>query len=166
MNIFVLHRDPTLAARMQCDRHVPKMVVESAQMLASAVRRHGASDSEMPMTQKGTPYKGGYAKHPCTLWAGDCRENFDWLLKHGTELSVEYTFRFGKVHACADPIQTLASLRKYLPKRSTLSTFAQAMPDEYRQKDAVSAYRQYYKADKALFAHWQKGRSAPDWWIA
>ena len=32
MNIFVLDRDPVVAAQMQCDRHVVKMVLESAQM--------------------------------------------------------------------------------------------------------------------------------------
>ena len=166
MNIFILDRDPQLAARMQCDKHVPKMVVESAQMLASAARRHGAPDEDMPLTQQGSPYKGGHKNHPCTLWSGDCRENFEWLLEHATELSVEYTFRFGKVHACANPIGTLAKLRSLLPKRNTTSTFAQAMPDEYRQRDAVAAYREFYKADKARFAKWDKGRSEPDWWIA
>jgi hypothetical protein len=38
MNIFILHEDPVVAAQMQCDKHVPKMVVESAQMLSTAHR--------------------------------------------------------------------------------------------------------------------------------
>ena len=37
MNIFVLDTDPVLAAQMHCDKHVPKMVVEAAQMMASAL---------------------------------------------------------------------------------------------------------------------------------
>ena len=43
MNIFVLDRDPREAARMYCDKHTPKMVVELLQQLGSAVIRHGAT---------------------------------------------------------------------------------------------------------------------------
>ena len=38
MNIFVLSTDPVKAAIQQCDKHVPKMIVESAQMLSTAHR--------------------------------------------------------------------------------------------------------------------------------
>ena len=55
MNIFVLHTNPETAARMHCDKHVPKMCVEAAQMMASALRRHGATDEQMPLTKSGTP---------------------------------------------------------------------------------------------------------------
>ena len=59
MNIFVLDYDPVKAAQaMDCVR-VPKMVTESAQMMASALRYHGATDEQMPLTKSGTPYKGG-----------------------------------------------------------------------------------------------------------
>ena len=107
MNIFVLDENPIRAAEMMCDKHIPKMVVESAQMMASAVRRWGATDDVMPLTKAGKPYKGGYANHPCTLWAGDTFGNFGWLADHAIALCDEYTYRFGKVHACDDPITTL-----------------------------------------------------------
>ena len=32
MNIFILNEDPIKAAQDQCDKHVVKMIVESAQM--------------------------------------------------------------------------------------------------------------------------------------
>ena len=38
MNIFILDEDPVIAAKMLCDKHVPKMIVESAQMLSTAHR--------------------------------------------------------------------------------------------------------------------------------
>ena len=38
MNIFILDKDPMKAAMMLCDRHVPKMIVESAQMLSTVHR--------------------------------------------------------------------------------------------------------------------------------
>ena len=38
MNIFYLHPDPTIAAQMMCDKHVLKMVLETAQLLSTAHR--------------------------------------------------------------------------------------------------------------------------------
>jgi hypothetical protein len=164
MNIFVLDLDPTTAAQMHCDKHVPKMCVEAAQMMASALRRHGATDEQMPLTKSGTPYKGGYAHHPCTVWAGDSRDNFMWLADHAVDLCNEYFKRFGKVHACHYPIVFMRDtniIDKVIPKGS-LTPFAQAMPDEYRNDDPVVAYQAYYHSKQ--FAKWEKGTPAPDWW--
>ena len=100
MNIFILDDDPEIAAQMYCDKHVPKMVVELYQQMGSALRRHGANDSQMPLTSKGTPLIGGYKHHPCTLWCGDSQTNFIWASLHALELCREYTKRYGKTHAC------------------------------------------------------------------
>ena len=167
MNIFVLDKDPVIAARMHCDKHVPKMCVEAAQMMASALRRHGATDEQMPLTKSGTPYKGGYAHHPCTVWAGDSEANFAWLARHAVGLCFEYLSRFGKVHACERPIHKMTGLfflfpDKYPSPEAALTPFAQAMPDEYRNDDAVKAYQAYYHSKQ--FAKWEKGTPAPDWW--
>ena len=162
MNIFVLDLDPTVAARMHCDKHIPKMCVEAAQMMASALRRHGATDEQMPLTKSGTPYKGGYAHHPCTVWAGDSQENWMWLAHHAMQLCEEYYKRFNKMHACTDPIYHMIGLQKIIPN-TELTPFAQAMPDEYRNDDVVKAYRAYYHSKQ--FAKWEKGTPAPDWWL-
>ena len=161
MNIFVLDENPITAARMHCDKHVPKMCVEAAQMMASALRRHGAADEQMPLTKSGTPYKGGYAHHPCTVWAGDSRENFDWLADHEHKLLCEYYERFGKEHACTMPVMQMYNMDEMIPE-GELTPFAQAMPDEYRDDDAVKAYQAYYHSKQ--FAKWEKGTPAPDWW--
>ena len=162
MNIFILDTDPTTAARMHCDKHVPKMCVEAAQMMASALRRHGATDDAMPLTKAGTPYKGGYAHHPCTVWAGDSLDNFTWLADHALALCSEYYDRFNKVHACTSPIIQMRSSDIVSDIRQALTPFAQAMPDEYRDDDAVKAYQAYYHSKQ--FAKWEKGTPAPDWW--
>ena len=161
MNIFVLDLDPVVAARMHCDKHVPKMCVEAAQMMASALRYHGATDEQMPLTKSGTPYKGGYAHHPCTVWAGDSQENWMWLAHHAMQLCEEYYKRFNKMHACTEPIYHMIGLQKMIPN-TELTPFAQAMPDEYRDDDVVKAYRAYYHSK--TFAKWEKGTPAPDWW--
>ena len=38
MNIFYLHKDPEVSAKMHCDKHVVKMIIEYAQMLSTAHR--------------------------------------------------------------------------------------------------------------------------------
>jgi hypothetical protein len=38
MNIFVLDKNPIKAAQQHCDKHVVKMILESAQMLSTAHR--------------------------------------------------------------------------------------------------------------------------------
>lgn len=164
MNIFVLDLDPIKAARMHCDKHTPKMCVEAAQMMASALRRHGATDEQMPLTKSGTPYKGGYARHPCTVWAGDSANNLLWLADHAKALCSEYTNRFNKVHACEAPINQMAMLIPLTPifNFTGLTPFAQAMPDEYRDDDVVKAYQAYYHSKQ--FAKWGKGTPAPSWW--
>ena len=187
MNIFVLDRSSREAARMHCDKHVPKMCVEAAQMMASALRRHGATDQQMPLTKSGTPYKGGYAHHPCTVWAGDTRSNYSWLAQYGDELCREYSKRFGKVHACHDAIGRMRGMIIALIPPGDPTPFALAMPDEFRpmwfsehrgimypddyadkrlthasHQIAVEAYRRYYHSKQ--FAKWEKGTPAPDWW--
>ena len=50
MNIFFLHKHPVIAAQMQCDKHVVKMVLETAQMLSTAARAQG-HDVENDITE-------------------------------------------------------------------------------------------------------------------
>lgn len=164
MNIFILDQDPQRAARQMCDKHIPKMCVESLQMMGSALRRHGANDDQMPLSEAGKPIKGGYKNHPATRWAGDSRVNFLWLAEHGLELCAEYTLRYGKVHKCQHKIEHMTNMCGMVPVGS-LTPFAQCMPDEYRHTSAVQAYRTYYNNDKAYFAKWDKGREAPSWWL-
>ena len=76
MNIFVLDENPITAAKYLDDVRIPKMCVESAQMMASALRRHGATDEQMPLLRqvnlivvatKITPVHCGRVIHGLTL---------------------------------------------------------------------------------------------------
>jgi len=42
--------------------------------------------------------------------------------------------------------------------------FAQAMPEVYKNTDAVKAYRAYYVGDKRRFAKWSNGKT-PKWFL-
>ena len=57
MNIFILDNDPVIAAQMQCDKHVVKMIVESAQMLSTAHRMiDGVMEKRLSKSFRATPY--------------------------------------------------------------------------------------------------------------
>ena len=144
MNIFVLDSDPIKAAQAQCDKHVVKMCLETAQILSTVA--HG-------------PYKPTHQSHPCTLWAGSHRGNYDWLVMHGLALCEEYTARYQKRHKCQDIISGLANRGNLFPPGK--SPHVQCMPDQYRAADPVTAYRQYYHSK--TFAEWKRS-STPEWW--
>ncbi len=154
MNIFFLAADPYVAASMQCDKHIVKMIVETAQILATVHARYGATE---------TPYRPTHAKHPSTLWAGDSVSNYRWLVSHGMGLCIEYTRRYGKRHKTQDIIEQLKE-----PPLDMIdvgfTSMPQCMPDEYKTDDVVTAYRNYYKGAKAHFAKW-KYTTPPTWWL-
>ena len=162
MNIFVLDNCPIKSAQFSCDKHSSKMCVELLQQLGSAVIRHGATSDMMPLTAKGTPLKGGYHHHPCTQWVGHTRSNYNWASVHALELCNEYTKRYGKVHACQKGIEKLCDM-DYLVPEGELTNFALAMPNQYKNPDAVVAYRNYYLNEKKDFATWKLG-NVPYWW--
>jgi len=146
MNIFILDRDPVLAAQYQCDKHVVKMVLETAQIMS---------------TISGGPYKPTHKNHPCVLWAEAELAHYDWLSRHGKALCTEYTRRYGKTHKSQAVIEHCALVVAY--RLPPIEEFVQCMPEQYRQEDPVEAYRAYYRGEKARFATWTK-REQPFWW--
>lgn len=148
MNIFVLDADPVRAAQAQHNKHVVKMVLETAQLLCGGL--------------SGAPYKPTHLKHPCSLWVRNSRSNYLWTVEHGFALAAEYTHRYGKIHACAAVIEHCAARANEI-SAGALTPHAQAMPDEYRvPDDAVAAYRAYYRGAKAEGAAWTN-RARPEW---
>jgi hypothetical protein len=162
MNIFVLDENPVVAAEYNCDKHIVKMVLELYQQLGSAVIRHGAKPHMMPLTSKGTPLKGGYHNHPCTRWCGETRANYKWASNHALALCSQYFQRYGKIHTCQQGIEMLSQMFHLIPE-GELTPFAQAMPDQYKDSNPVTAYRNYYLNEKREFANWRLG-NVPYWW--
>jgi hypothetical protein len=154
MNIFVLDHDIERCARYHCDRHVNKMILESVQILCTALNKKGFE----------TPYRSTHAKHPCVLWAEQSYDNFLWLARLAKALNREYRYRYrrDRDHASIAILEQIRSLRY---ESVGLTEFAQAMPEQYRMPgDVVSAYRNFYLAEKRPFATWTRRRE-PDWWV-
>jgi len=146
MNIFYLHKDPEKAARYQYNKHVVKMILESAQMLCTAHHCIMGDDADVP-------YKPAHRNHPSTKWARQSGQNYAWLYYHMIELGKEYERRYGKKHLsiikCEDK---LAKLPGGILETG-LTDMPQCMPDEYKDECSVQAYWNYYIEDKKNIAN-------------
>lgn len=145
MNIFVINLDPVKAACQLHDKHVNKMVLESAQLLCTTRRLLGDTNPNL--------YKIAFQNHPCTIWTRQSKENYLWLLDHFNALCGEYTYRYFKHHKCANLITHLAQEIDGFPLKG-LTPFALAMPDEFKQEDPVTSYRGYYLGKKIQNQFW------------
>ena len=155
MNIFALHKNPDICARWHCDKHVIKMILESAQMICTTHHLHPSGNYDIP-------YKKTHENHPCAKWVRSSMSNYLWLLNLVKALNTEYRFRYDKQvnHKSYDVVQTLP-----LPDISDIgmTDFARAMPDEYKILDnVVCSYRFYYKFGKTNILHYTK-RNSPSW---
>jgi hypothetical protein len=155
MNIFVLDKDPIKAAQYHCDKHCVKQVLESCQMLSTAIRVCSNDKVE-------GIYKTAHLNHPCSKWVRQTRSNFLWLCEITEELFKEYTRRYSKNHKSYDTFITCKNNSKYIPT-GELTNHPQAMPEEYKNPDPVIAYRTYYLNDKKDFSTWKMG-NIPEWW--
>jgi hypothetical protein len=160
MNIFVLSEDPLEAAEMLCNKHVPKMIVESAQMLCSALVKH------KHVEQYKVPYKATHFNHPCTKWVALSTSNSTWLMCHALQMCEEYTKRYKKIHKTQKVFFELYERfpNEYKSNWSMHTPFALAMPDEYKCDNAVESYRRFYMKEKSKFAKWEPNTKIPAWW--
>lgn len=147
MNIFYLDKDPKLAAIYQYNKHVVKMILESAQMLCTAHHCYGSAEQKANV-----PYKQAHLNHPSTIWARQSKSTYMWLYEHMMALGTEYYVRYGKTHLTITKCKEfLATPPKYI-QGDEWSQPPQAMPDEYKHKDSIIAYWQYYINDKSHIA--------------
>lgn len=141
MNIFLLSTDPREAAEAHCDKHVVKMILETAQLLYCA---HWVLS---PETLPATAYRKTHPNHPCAIWVRESAANYRWLVSLGLCLCSEYTFRYGKTHKTESHIKWLAENYPPLPS-SEPTPFRMAMPEEFKDADPIVAYKQYYLGAK------------------
>ena len=181
MNIFILSENPVEAAQFQCDKHVVKMVVESAQMLSTVHRildgtlMRAPSKSGKTMskhwihpdkTLDETLYKAVHMSHPCTVWTMQTNTNYRWHYEHFCALCDEYTYRYGRIHATNLKLRNvLASAPKNIQK-GELTQFPLAMkanPECMFPEDPVRSYRMFYETKQDRFRMVWSKRDVPNW---
>jgi hypothetical protein len=146
MNIFVVSEDQKKCAMALDDLRLRKMVLESAQMLCTAIIQHGGF----------SPYKAAHPKHPCTIWTAHSRENFEWHLRLLQTLHDEYIFRFEKPHkSYLDCFQLLRRQVELLPSNG-MTAFVNATPRK-NIPDVFLAYR------LTLSDKWNNDKKEPTW---
>jgi Pyrimidine dimer DNA glycosylase len=116
VNIFVSYPDPVKCAQVLDDGRVNKMITESLQMLAVVMHRYGVPIVHIPRNVDGYPFSAtAHAKHPCTLWAGECGANFMWLVEHTRALCGEFERRYGRPQRGSSNLHGLEHALPYLP---------------------------------------------------
>lgn len=157
MNLFYLHPDPQHAARMHCDAHVVKMILETAQMLCTAHHIHGTAQPCM--------YKATHRNHPSTQWVAETGAQYRWAWRLMFYLTHEHMWRYN--HRI--PHKSYRVLRDVLPIPprpimwdAEFRPPPQCMPCTYKGDDTVEAYRRYYIGEKSSFLRYTR-REKPEW---
>lgn len=171
MNLFACDNDPGISARSLPDKHVCKMCIENAQMLAVAVGDlHGFGWGQLRKKDDSFYSQKAHVNHPSTKWVRASYANLAWTICHGFALCHEYTVRYGKIHASQkahfDAAVLFAANVGALSCWRDHDDFARAMPEYIKHDDtitSVEAYRKYLTLEKP-WAVWKLESRKPDWW--
>lgn len=180
MNIFVLSKDPVEAAQLQCNAHVIKMIVESAQMLSTVHRMLDGSQTRVasksgktqvkawviPDDREDVLYKAVHMAHPCTVWTMENSCNYAWHYMHFVALCDEYTYRYGKVHATdallRDVLGEIPTNIRHAPQTQFVLAM-KANPECMHPNDPVRSYREFYQTKQDRFKMAWTKREVPEW---
>lgn len=181
MNIFVLDESPSNAAKMHCDKHVVKMILESAQMLSTVHRmldgvletRPSKSGKRLAKywyhpTLDAQLYRAVHMNHPCTVWSRESLGNYEWHYQLFKCLSEEFTFRYNKQHSTWVKLGTILATPPSNIRDVGRTPFKLAMgaqPQCINTADPIGSYRKFYMTKQARFKmDWSK-RLKPDWFV-
>jgi len=177
MNIFVTNEDPIVSARELCDQHCrSKMMIESAIMLQNCFTNEQLNDDLCPRTKTGKPRKSGkgYAKHQCTIWVKESKENYMWLVEHALEMFNERNHRWpgSNEHFTKTFIMWCKDNKDHtIHTKTPLTPFTVAISQDSKCRTVINGfdnlavteqYKQYIKHDKD-FATWTT-RNKPSWY--
>jgi len=177
MNIFFLDYDPKQAAEYMVDRHVVKMILESAQLLSTAhrvidgIEYEGKSQSgrkakrwKLEDGREEIMYSATHINHPSAVWCRKSVENYVWLVDHMFALMDEYTHRYGKIHKVhSSGMSYHLQSPPFNLKEWDFTIPPSAMAPEYiLGDDPVANYKNYYIKGKSHLHKWTL-RDKPYW---
>lgn len=184
MNIFYLSEDPIQAAQWMVDKHVVKMILESAQLLSTAHRLLDGTEVQLEfniLNEDGTTkikkkkewvlydsredvlYSATHINHPSAIWARSSVENYNWLVDHFFALMEEYTYRYEKKHKCCGELSFMLQSPPKKLEEYDMTPMPSCMDQSYIVSDnPIDNYRNYYKMGKVHLHSWKK-REAPPW---
>ena len=188
MNVFFLDYNPKTCAEMHVSKHVVKMIIEYSQLLSTAHRVLDGTEYtdltangrrikrwRLPDKRETLLHKASHINHPSAIWCRENLGNYIWLFNLYQYLCDEYTYRYGKIHACSRLIEEL----RYPPSKIKIDYFfppTPAMPTDLkilsenplpgRKYDSLKSYHNYYNKAKRSFASWKgkvNSREIPKW---
>ena len=186
MNIFYLHPDPKKCVQMHLDKHVNKMLIEYAQLMATAHRVLDGKEYE-DRTKNGRRIKRWYhptwndelylaahVNHPSAIWVRQSDAHYRWLYRLWAHLHDEWMYRHDKEwhpnmfhKSYSSQSYMLVNTPKNLLKKFDIGTKyptyldfltppPQAMPDYCKRNDTIAAYKNYYIKEKSFMHQWTK----------
>ena len=152
------------------------MILEYAQLLSTAHRvldgtqltrlsKTGRKQTAFVLSdsRESVLYSATHVNHPSAVWVRKSYENYEWLYQLFTQLLEEYTYRYGKTHACTKLVDDLYTPPTHIPKGVGFTEPTPAMPDDYKVAgNSVKSYHNYYLGDKTRMFSW-KNRPTPVW---
>lgn len=146
------------------DRRCVKMVLETAQMLATTMSCFGSTSA---------PYKPTHRNHPCTVWTRTSSSNYARMLTYFEYICLEYSHRFGRTHKCESYYHDFVQFQWDLTADDWDKPYGTPVPNCTPFKnviDPILAYRLYMLQKwipEAITgkARWTK-RGAPFWYTA
>lgn len=151
MNLFVPSPCIEISVESLDDKRVVKMVLETAQVLSTAIRLHDP-ETTMPI------YKMTHKNHPVSIWVRETPDNYKYTLDYFVKICNEYTYRFGKVHKSESLLPHFIEFCKYMAisfPNDGQTPFANCT--EFKDDEVHLAYK------KALTAKWKNDKITPRW---
>ena len=154
MNIFITSECPIESANNLDSKRVNKMLLESCQMLSTAVNECGGK----------APYRSTHKNHPSNVWVRQSKKNYSWLWSHADQLAHIYTQETGKIHKCQAILSELSEYHNYkLIPDGDITSIPNCAANKEKGisfkhiTDTFEAYRLY------LVARWNTDTLKPKW---
>lgn len=153
MNLFVTSNCPIECAKYLDDKRVVKMVLETAQMLSTALRECGYEGDDV--------YRSTHKNHPANVWVRKTRANYNWTVDHFVALALEYEARYGKVHKSLSLLPAFKREAVIIPAGEQ-TPFANCAANgtlniTFKSFPIYAAYRNY------LSYRWSTDKRTPTW---
>lgn len=182
MNIFYVDTDPVVAAQSLVDKHVVKMILETAQLLSTAHRVLDGNEIivegwvdefgikhrkkklwKLDDDRDSILYLATHINHPSAVWCRQSISNYAWLVDHMFALGAEYTHRYNKRHATIEKLGYALQSPPFNLCEYELTKMPSAMDTQYIiSDDSIVNYRNYYRLGKSRMHKWTK-REVPEW---
>lgn len=152
MNLFVPSPEIRPSVEALDDKRVVKMVLETAQLLSTAIR---ILDPETTLPV----YKMTHKNHPVSIWIRSSQDNYKYGLNYFVAICFEYTHRFGKTHKSQALLEHFLAFYNTFVIKANLPLIQTQFANctEFKTDEVHTAYK------KTLTSKWNNDKITPRW---